>query len=52
MSTIRHRVRRCAEGWLAIVLVGERTHKTGPYQTKREARRVAREWRAAFGPTE
>lgn len=40
--SVRYRMRRCPEGWLAIVLIGERRIASGPFPSRKEARRVAR----------
>lgn len=48
--SIRRKVRRCDEGWLAVVLIGERRIQWGPYPTKREARKVGRAECAKLAP--
>lgn len=46
--TVKTRVRRIADGWLSLVLVGERVNPAGPFPTKREAKHDARSRAAKF----
>jgi hypothetical protein len=50
MTAIRHKVRRCEDGWLAVVLIGERRLQWGPYVNKRVARKIARAECAKIAP--
>lgn len=40
---VRHKVRRCREGWLPVVLIGEEPFVMGVQPTKALARDIARQ---------
>jgi hypothetical protein len=46
--TVKVRVRRIPDGWLSLVLVGERENGAGPFPTKRLAKQDARARAAKF----
>lgn len=52
---VRSKVRRTRDGWLGVVLVGERELCLGPFASKREARKqakgTAREFAASYTKT-